>query len=110
MSRESITSSLKLEEPQYGHRRFTLRNLLVIGQVAVAVVLLTAAGLFIRNLALTHTLDPGFAVDRTAVSRLTFPTSHGAERLDSWRRSTLRSSAFRRCQGSRARRTLWGCR
>ena len=97
MSRESITSSLKLEEPQYGHRRFTLRNLLVIGQVAVAVVLLTAAGLFIRNLALTHTLDPGFAVDGRPSRRLTFPTSHGTEARRGWRRSTLRSSACRRC-------------
>ncbi len=60
VSRQSVTTALRTDQPQYGHRRITVRNLLVVGQVAVALVLLTTAGLFIRNLALTHTLDPGF--------------------------------------------------
>ncbi len=96
VSRQSVTSALRTDQPQYGHRRITLRNLLVVGQVAVALVLLTTAGLFIRNLALTHTLDPGFEVracwsrrsrSRQAVTRLrrgwqrsTWP-SHGCSAL-----------------------------
>jgi predicted permease len=73
VSRQPVTSALRSDEPQYGHRRFTLRNLLVVVQVAVALLLLTTAGLFIRNLTLTHTLDPGFDVRPLLVAQVTFP-------------------------------------
>ena len=73
VSRQSVTSALRTDEPQYGHRRLTLRNLLVVVQVAVALLLLTTAGLFVRNLALTHTLDPGFDVAPLLVAQVTFP-------------------------------------
>jgi len=80
VSRQSVTSALRTDEPQYGHRRVTLRNLLVVVQVAVALLLLTTAGLFIRNLALTHTLDPGFDVRPLLVAHVTFPPGrHSAE-------------------------------
>jgi predicted permease len=73
VSRQSVTSALRTDQPQYGHRRITVRNLLVVGQMAVALILLTTAGLFIRNLALTHTLDPGFDMRRLLVAQVTFP-------------------------------------
>ena len=41
-------------------RMFTLRNLLVVTQVALSVVLLIAAGLFLRSLWQAQTIDPGF--------------------------------------------------
>jgi predicted permease len=43
-----------------GHRRARLRQLLVISQVALAVVLLTGAGLFLRTLQHASRIDPGF--------------------------------------------------
>jgi predicted permease len=41
-------------------RMFTLRNLLVVTQVALSVVLLIAAGLFLRSLWQAQRIDPGF--------------------------------------------------
>jgi putative ABC transport system permease protein len=46
-----------------GRRQFNLRNLLVVAQIAVSLVLLVGAGLFIRNLRNTQHADPGFALD-----------------------------------------------
>ncbi len=41
-------------------RWFGARNLLVVGQVAVSLLLLVGAGLFARSLYATQTVDPGF--------------------------------------------------
>jgi predicted permease len=41
-------------------RRFTLRDLLVIAQVALSLVLLISAGLFMRSLRKAQGIDPGF--------------------------------------------------
>jgi macrolide transport system ATP-binding/permease protein len=43
-----------------GRKRVTLRNLLVGGQIAIALVLLIASGLFIRSLRKAQDIDPGF--------------------------------------------------
>jgi predicted permease len=53
-------------------RRFTLRSLLVTGQVAISVLLLVTTLLFLRNLALAHTLSPEFDADRALVAQITF--------------------------------------
>ena len=45
-------------------RMFTLRNLLVVTQVALSVVLLIAAGLFLRSLWQAQTIDPGFDAEK----------------------------------------------
>jgi predicted permease len=68
-TRPGLTSGLKLEEPQYGHRRFTLRNLLVAGQVAVTVVLLSVGMLFARSLVRINSITPGFDLRRTVWAR-----------------------------------------
>jgi predicted permease len=41
-------------------RRSTLRNVLVVGEVAISVILLIGAGLFVRSLLSARAIDPGF--------------------------------------------------
>ncbi len=43
-----------------GVRRFGVRNLLVIAQVAICMVLLICSGLFLRSLRSAYNIDPGF--------------------------------------------------
>ena len=43
-----------------GGRRYDLQKLLVEGEVALAVLLLIPAGLFVRSLQAAHAIDPGF--------------------------------------------------
>src|SRR5215510_3702225 len=47
-----------------GAPRFSLRNLLVISQVAVSLVFLLCAGLFTRSLQQANNIDPGFETER----------------------------------------------
>ncbi len=49
------------------HRYLSLRHVLVVGQVALSLALLTAAGLFVRGAAKAATADPGFSLDRSIV-------------------------------------------
>jgi predicted permease len=47
-----------------------LRHVLVASQVALSLVLLVAAGLFIRTLRNAYAIDPGFAADDVVVARI----------------------------------------
>ena len=58
-TRESVGAALKLTERQVVGR-WTLRNALVVGQLAVSVVLLTTGFLFVRNMTKSVTMSPGF--------------------------------------------------
>ncbi len=51
-------------------RRWNLRGLLVVAQVAVSIIVLVCAGLFLRSLKLAQQADPGFKVDNLATMML----------------------------------------
>src|SRR5262249_2870318 len=51
-------------------RRFKLNNLLVVAQVSLSLVLLIAAGLFLRSLRQAHAIQPGFDPERVLVTPL----------------------------------------
>ena len=53
-----------------GARRHQLRNLLVIGETIVAVVLLTGAGLLIRSLSAAEKSGPGFNTDKVLLAAM----------------------------------------
>jgi predicted permease len=61
-TRPDLVPALK-DESISGRRRTRLRAVLVGGQVAMTVLLLVAAGLFLRALVNARTIDPGFDPD-----------------------------------------------
>lgn len=66
-SKPNVVAALKDEKLIFsaGRRKFTLRNLLVVTQIAVSLLLLITAGLFIRNLRNTQHAEPGFALENS---------------------------------------------
>ncbi len=65
-SRPGLVPALKeaSSEGNDGGRRYDLQKLLVVGEVALAVLLLIPAGLFVRSLQAAHALDPGFDAEK----------------------------------------------
>jgi len=59
-SRPDLLPSLKSETLHPGVRGIRLRNVLVVGQVALSLVLLIGAGLFVRTLQRAQASDPAF--------------------------------------------------
>jgi predicted permease len=67
-SRPDLVPALKNEARfEGGERRFNLKNVLVIGQVAVSMILLIGAALLVRSLQSARTTDVGFELERLAV-------------------------------------------
>ena len=60
-------------EPGRGAGRIALRRLLVVVQVAVSLVLLVGAGLFVRSLLRLHEIETGFDADRVLLLQVTPP-------------------------------------
>jgi predicted permease len=71
-SRPDLVPALKDEASAaaQGHRRFNLRNALVVVQVALSLVLLIGAGLFLRSLSNAQGIDPGFNADKILDAQL----------------------------------------
>ena len=65
-ARRDITDRLKSESAGAGRRRSRLGQVLVAGQIALSLVLLVAAGLFIRAVERGEAIDPG--IDRHGVT------------------------------------------
>jgi hypothetical protein len=75
-------AALKEHERQVGARRWTLRNALVVGQLAVSIALLSAGLLFLRNLLHATSFNAGFGTAHTVVATLgTLPNSYTPERF-----------------------------
>jgi putative ABC transport system permease protein len=72
VTRPALLPAIKLDERVAQTRRLTMRGLLVAAQVAVSVLLLVAAFLFLRSLGTAMTVNPGFDVDQVLVARLSF--------------------------------------
>jgi predicted permease len=61
-SKTELATSIRDERTSFGHglRRTHLRSLLIGGQVAVSMLLLTCSGLLVRGLMRSQNADPGF--------------------------------------------------
>jgi len=57
-----------------GHSRARLKNLLVIGQVALSLVLLIGAALLLRSFVRLLSVDPGFTAENVLTMNLSLPT------------------------------------
>jgi len=66
-SRAELVRALKVEPMFGGRRRFSLANALVVGQVALSLVALVTAALFLRSLQRAHTIDLGYDTKPLAV-------------------------------------------
>jgi putative ABC transport system permease protein len=68
-TRWRLTSALRTKDQAsaLAFRRFGLRNVLVIAQLSVSVVLLVAAGLLVRGLQKAQATDPGFDLKHALV-------------------------------------------
>lgn len=72
-SKHDLVPALKDRSPGERRRMFSLRNALVIGQVALSIVVLIGAGLFLRSLNHARAIDPGFAAEH--ILTLSFNTA-----------------------------------
>ncbi len=65
MARTSVVPELKEQAGELGKRsRFAMRDVLVMAQLALSLVMLTVAGLFVRGAVEAASVDPGFSFTR----------------------------------------------
>ena len=69
-SRLDVQSTLRSDSAGAGRRRSRLRDGLIVGQIAMSLLLLSSAGLFVRALGRGRATDPGFAVDGVVTTTL----------------------------------------
>jgi predicted permease len=84
-ARRDITERLKTDTARTGRRRSRLGGVLVAGQLALSLVLLVAAGLFVRAVDRGGRIDPGF--DRDGIVTALFDP-------ESWGYDAVGSAAF----------------
>ena len=98
-SRGNVQEALKEGARQIGaslrHRR--LRQLFVVGEIALAVVLLVGAGLMIRSFGALRAVNPGYDTHNVLTARVTVPTRRyetDAQRINFFATLTARMSAI----------------
>jgi predicted permease len=92
-TRPAVVEWIKNENAGGGPgRRLTMRNALVVGQVAVSLLLLVTAALFLRSLQARMQVDAGFGKAPAAMVWFTIP----AEKFDSARRVAVLDEIVRR--------------
>jgi predicted permease len=69
-SRADVATAMRGDSAGAGRARSRLRGVLVAGQVAASLLLLTTSGLFVRALAKGHRIDPGYDVSHVATAPL----------------------------------------
>jgi putative ABC transport system permease protein len=74
-SRPNLNDSLKEGGRGYGFRRNRLRHLLMITEVAMAIVLLVGAGLLVRSFVKLLGVNPGYRPESLLTLRVTLPES-----------------------------------
>ena len=76
LSQPDVISDLKknaYDDPAGGRRRLLSRsNLLVMAQLSLSLMMLTAAGLFLRSAVRAARIEPGFSLDNAAEPLLHF--------------------------------------
>ncbi len=73
----------------------SLRNLLVIGEFALALVLLTGAGLLLHSFLLLQTVDPGFRPDHLLLMRIDLHVGRtGAQQVAYFREAIQRAQSL----------------
>jgi predicted permease len=79
-TKPDVASTLKDETAGGGQAsRLSLRNALIVVQVAVSFMLLVGAGLFLRSFRATQAVDPGFGHDPSAIMTIAMPTTRYSE-------------------------------
>jgi predicted permease len=95
-SRSDLVAELKERTSvPSGSQWYSLRNLLVVGQVGLSFVALASAGLFLRSLGNAQQIDPGFDADRLMILGVS-PGTNGydeARGRELYRRIAERASA-----------------
>lgn len=69
-ARLDVQSAIRSDSAGAGRRKSRLRNGLIVGQIAVSLLLLSCAGLFVRALGRGRAADPGFKVDGVVTAAL----------------------------------------
>ena len=95
-SRPNIVDELKQRggDASFGNRVFSMRSLLVSAQVALSLVTLVGAALFVRSLGNAQRIDPGFAWETLGVLTVDLGAQgYGEERAREFQRRVLERSA-----------------
>ncbi len=69
-SKPELVPALKNEDSVGGFKRSRLRNIFVVSQIVLSVVLLIATGLFLRSMYNAQSIDPGFRYDNVVTMSL----------------------------------------